>query len=310
MAGTLYIVATPIGNLGDISFRAIEVLKSVNHVLCEDTRVTRVLLDHYGITTPTISYHQHSEEKKVRKIRELLEEGKNLALVTDAGTPGISDPGNKLVEFLVLNSEFGVIPIPGVSAVVTALSISGFPTDKFIFLGFPPHKKGRKSFFERVGKAEYTVAFYESSHRIKKCLNELANVLVPDRKLCVCRELTKKFESIYEFFGSHFDRVYGGEGFSDVNRSRANWGVIDRVRRMRGEVGFHMNMIRQGIENRTLNEKAYKSFLETPTKEFVDICLEKWPEDKTWFYTTIYYRSQEDSLREQGLRMVRTKAHT
>jgi len=120
----------------------------------------------------------------------------------------------------------------------------------------------------------------------------------------------KKFESIYEFFGSHFDRVYGGEGFSDVNRSRANWGVIDRVRRMRGEVGFHMNMIRQGIENRTLNEKAYKSFLETPTKEFVDICLEKWPEDKTWFYTTIYYRSQEDSLREQGLRMVRTKAHT
>ena len=197
MAGTLYIVATPIGNLGDISFRAIEVLKSVNHVLCEDTRVTRVLLDHYGITTPTISYHQHSEEKKVRKIRELLEEGKNLALVTDAGTPGISDPGNKLVEFLVLNSEFGVIPIPGVSAVVTALSISGFPTDKFIFLGFPPHKKGRKSFFERVGKAEYTVAFYESSHRIKKCLNELANVLVPDRKLCVCRELTKKFESIY-----------------------------------------------------------------------------------------------------------------
>src|SRR3989338_5264724 len=170
MAGTLYIVATPIGNLGDISFRAIEVLKSVNHVLCEDTRVTRVLLDHYGITTPTISYHQHSEEKKVRKIRELLEEGKNLALVTDAGTPGISDPGNKLVEFLVRSSEFGVIPIPGVSAVVTALSISGFPTDKFIFLGFPPHKKGRKTFFKNISKIEDTVVFYESKHRILKAL--------------------------------------------------------------------------------------------------------------------------------------------
>lgn len=196
---TLYIVATPIGNLEDITFRAIAVLKSVDYILCEDTRVTRILLDHYGIKTSTISYHQHSEEKKLREIKERLRQNKNLALVTDAGTPGISDPGNRLVQYLTMEQfdNLTIIPIPGPAAVVTALSISGFPTDKFIFLGFPPHKKGRKSFFEEVAKAKYTVAFYESSHRIKKCLSELAMVLEPERKICVCRELTKKFESVY-----------------------------------------------------------------------------------------------------------------
>jgi 16S rRNA (cytidine1402-2'-O)-methyltransferase len=199
--GTLYIVATPIGNLGDMTLRGLETLKMVDVILCEDTRVTSKLLAHFEISKPLVSYHHHSDEKKVQEIKEMLEQGKSIALVTDAGTPGISDPGNQLVSSLTTeqfdNGTISIVPIPGVSAVVTALSVSGFPTDKFLFLGFPPHKKGRKTFFEEVGKAEYTVVFYESSHRILKCLDELVAVLDNNRKVCVCRELTKKFETIY-----------------------------------------------------------------------------------------------------------------
>lgn len=198
MKGMLYIVATPIGNLADITLRAIETLKSVDIVLCEDTRVTRTLLEHYEIKTPAMSYHQHSTEAKVREIAALLAEGKNLALVTDAGTPGISDPGNLLIQSLVRSSEpIVIVPIPGPSAVIAALSISGFPTDKFLFLGFPPHKNKRQKFFLEVAASEHTVAFYESNHRIKKCLSELQMVLKPDQQVVICRELTKKFESVY-----------------------------------------------------------------------------------------------------------------
>ncbi len=198
--GTLYIVATPIGNLGDITLRALETLKSVDFILCEDTRHTQKILNHFEIKTPTISYHQHSDERKVNEIINLLEQGKNLALVTDAGTPGISDPGNKLVS-LVTDHRSPIIPIPGPSALTAALSVSGFDTSKFLFLGFPPHK-GRAKFFKEVAEATHTVAFYESNHRIKKCLNELRDVLCRDAKscvsrVCVCRELTKQFETIY-----------------------------------------------------------------------------------------------------------------
>lgn len=197
--GTLYIVATPIGNLGDITARALETLKTVDFVLCEDTRVTQKLLTHFGINTPTISYHHHSDERKVGEIIKLLEEGKNLALVTDAGTPGISDPGNQLVHAITMkqSNNVSITSAPGPSAVITALSISGFPTDKFLFMGFPPHKNGRKKYFEEVVQAKYTVALYESCHRIKKTLRELSAVLDPSKQVCVCRELTKKFETIY-----------------------------------------------------------------------------------------------------------------
>ncbi|MBD3311209.1 MAG: 16S rRNA (cytidine(1402)-2'-O)-methyltransferase [Candidatus Magasanikbacteria bacterium] len=206
--GKLYIVATPIGNLDDITIRAIDTMKSVDFVACEDTRVTRKILNHYKIETPTISYHQHSGESKMLEIRDLLLSGKNIALVTDAGTPGISDPGNKLIEFIVHSSQFSdIVPVPGASAVTAALSVSGFPTDKFVFMGFPPHKKRRKQFFQEIADNKYTTVFYESSHRIKKALQNLAEVLVEERQsasakasarqVCVCRELTKKFESIY-----------------------------------------------------------------------------------------------------------------
>lgn len=203
MSGKLYIVATPIGNLGDITLRAIETLKAVDIILCEDTRVTKNLLNHYQINKPLTSYHQHTDEKKVKEIAKLLEEGKNLALVTDAGTPGISDPGNMLIRSVILSAAkdpslgIEVVPIPGPSAVVAALSISGFPTDKFIFMGFPPHKNKRQKFFKEVSAAEYTTVFYESGHRIKKCLQELKENLDAGRGLVVCRELTKKFETIY-----------------------------------------------------------------------------------------------------------------
>jgi 16S rRNA (cytidine1402-2'-O)-methyltransferase len=195
---TLYIVATPIGNLEDISKRALRILSEVSFILSEDTRVTQKLLDRYEIKTPALSYHQHSRLKKVEEIARLLAEGKDLALVSDAGTPGISDPGNKLVEKVVesLRDQVKVVAVPGPSAVTAAASISAFPMDKFLFLGFPPTKKKRKKFFEGVLRSEYPVILYESPYRILKTLKEL-NSGEKGAKAVVVRELTKKFETIY-----------------------------------------------------------------------------------------------------------------
>lgn len=195
-----YIVATPIGNLEDLSFRALRTLKEVDLILCEDTRVTKRLLDHYEIKTPTLSYYQHSTAQKIGQIIDLLREGKNLALVSDAGTPGISDPGGKLVEEIIKADVANIFSVPGPSALAAAASVSGFPTDKFLFLGFPPAKKKRKKFFQEALSSEYSVIFYESSHRILKALEELAlesKVQKLEPNLIVCRELTKKFETIY-----------------------------------------------------------------------------------------------------------------
>lgn len=196
--GRLYIVTTPIGHLDDITGHALDTLKNVDFILCEDTRITKNLLNHYQINKPLISYHQHSHAKKVKEITALLEEGKNLALVTDAGTPGISDPGNLLIRQLIINDEqLTITPIPGACAAIAALSISGFPTDRFLFFGFPPHKNKRQKYFKEVAAAEQTVVFYESGHRIKKCLENLRAALNPKKEIVVCRELTKKFETIY-----------------------------------------------------------------------------------------------------------------
>lgn len=193
---TLFLIGTPIGNLQDITLRALETLKSVDSVLCEDTRVTKKLLSHYGIRVSVISYHQHTSFAKTEYVFELLNQGKNLALVTDAGTPGISDPGNELVRYLVeKKSEIMIVPIPGVSALTAAASVSGFPMDKFLFLGYPPRKKGRKRFFELVIQSEFPVVIYESPYRIVKTLKEL-QALRSTERVVVCRELTKKFETI------------------------------------------------------------------------------------------------------------------
>lgn len=198
----LYIVATPIGNLEDVSSRALRILKEVDLILCEDTRTTKKLLARYQISKPTVSYHQHSRLTKIKYILERLKRGQDLALVSEAGTPGISDPGVKLIDYLVKQlPDLKVVPIPGPSALITALSIAGLPADKFIFLGFPPAKKKRKKFFEEIAQARYTVVFYESPHRIIKTLEELSFVIASKvkqpRPLVVCRELTKKFETIY-----------------------------------------------------------------------------------------------------------------
>ncbi|MFN7088736.1 MAG: 16S rRNA (cytidine(1402)-2'-O)-methyltransferase, partial [Candidatus Paceibacteria bacterium] len=197
---TLYVVATPIGNLKDISLRALEVFKEVDFILAEDTRQTIRLLNFYGIRKPIISYFQHSKLSKVNFFLDLLGRGKKLALVSDAGTPGINDPGGKLIE--EIRKRFGnlvkIIPIPGPNAAITALSISGFNVDRFLFLGYPPHKKGRGKFFNEVSTSRYPVVFYESVHRIIRTLKELLGFdEMKNRQIVVCRELTKQFESFY-----------------------------------------------------------------------------------------------------------------
>ncbi len=194
----LYIIGTPIGNLEDFSFRALRILKEVDLILCEDTRIAKKLLNHYNIKTPTLSYHQHSKLKKIGHILNLLKRGKNLALVSDAGTPGISDPGGKLINLAIKQLKYlRIIPVPGPSALTAAASISDFPMDKFLFLGFLPAKRKRKKFFEEVIKSKYPVIFYESPHRILKTLRELEARIPAYRSVIICRELTKKFETIY-----------------------------------------------------------------------------------------------------------------
>lgn len=191
----LYVVSTPIGNLGDITLRALETLKNVDVIACEDTRHTLQLLNHFEIKKPLVSYHQHSGSLKVDKLLSLLKEGNDVAIVTDAGTPGVSDPGEQLI-CSAIQAGIDVIPIPGVSAAITALSISGLSTDEFVFVGFLPHKKGRQTKLKEMAEEKRTIILYESPFRITKLLNELLEY-VGDRQVAVCRELTKKFESTY-----------------------------------------------------------------------------------------------------------------
>lgn len=193
---SLYIVATPIGNLGDITFRALETLKSVDVIVAEDTRHTRKLLAHFDIHKPLESCDEHAGEGKIKKIIDALNDGKNIAFVSDAGTPAVSDPGARLVAKVVAAGHT-IISIPGPSAVTAALSVSGFPADNFVFLGFLPHKKGRQEFLEKVASARQAVVFFESTHRIDRLLDELEQTLQPRRQLIIARELTKQFETIY-----------------------------------------------------------------------------------------------------------------
>lgn len=193
--GTLYVVATPIGNLEDITLRALRVLKEVDYILCEDTRTTKNLLDKYDIHTKTMSYHAHTSGDKESSIINLLKAGENLALVSDAGTPCISDPGVLLVSNIrkELGSEAKISPIPGPSAVISALSASGISSAEFIFLGFLPHKKGRQKIFKEISTSSKVIVFYESPHRILKTLESL-NSYIPQNKIMIAREITKQFE--------------------------------------------------------------------------------------------------------------------
>ncbi len=191
--GTLYVVGTPIGNLGDITFRAVEMLKKADAILCEDTRVTKKLLQKYGIDAPTMSYHAHSGETKIEKALALLQDGKTLALVSDAGTPGISDPGSVLVA-RAREAGARIEVVPGPSALAAAVSIAGLPAHDFLFLGFLPHKKGRETLFKEIATEDRAVVFYESPHRAAKAVATLAK-LIPERQIGIARELTKIYES-------------------------------------------------------------------------------------------------------------------
>lgn len=232
--GTLSVVATPIGNLGDITLRALETLKQVDTIACEDTRVTAKLLARYGIEKPLLIYNAntpatlsrvaragdtHRPRKGADAVLALLAEGKHVALVTDAGTPGISDPGTELVREVKsrLGESVRIEAIPGPSAITAALSIAGVYSSEFVFLGFLPHKKGRQTLFKEIGATDRAVVFYESPHRIEKALASLIEVLAPLRQVVVCRELTKMFESVIsgtatevaEYFKKHPKEVRG-----------------------------------------------------------------------------------------------------
>ena len=195
MNGTLYIVATPIGNLGDITFRAVEILRAVDLIACEDTRHSKILLDHYGIHKPLVSYFDSSERRKTPEIIQKIKNGQNVALISDAGTPGIADPGFRLITEAI-QQGIKIESLPGPSALVPALVLSGLPVDRFVFEGFFPIKSGqKKAKLLSLKDEERTVIFYESPHRIVKTLQMIQETL-GDIHIVVCRELTKKFEEI------------------------------------------------------------------------------------------------------------------
>jgi len=199
---TFYVVATPIGNLEDITLRALRILKEVDLILGEDTRVTKRLLEHYQINKPLLSFHQHSDERKIREIMEHVAKGENIALVTDSGTPNVSDPGGKLVNRIIDNrlieNQINIVTIPGPSALTALISVAGIDLHEFLFLGFLPHKKGRQTLIKKIIASDIPVIVYESVHRVEKFLNELEKFgLGSDRQLIVGRELTKMFETIY-----------------------------------------------------------------------------------------------------------------
>lgn len=191
----LYIIATPIGNLEDITLRAVRTLKEADFIVAEDTRHSQILLNKYEIKTPTISFHSYSDERKLEQLLAMLREGKNIALISDAGTPGISDPGYKLI-VAARRQGTQITPIPGPSAFLTALQASGLPTHQFLYLGFLPLKKGRQKLLDSLQSEHRTIVFYESPHRILKTLKEL-DARFAERPLVIARELTKIHE---EFF--------------------------------------------------------------------------------------------------------------
>jgi len=192
MSGKLYIVSTPIGNYGDMTYRAVETLRSVDLIACEDTRKTGILLKHFEIEGKLFSYHDHNENFKTEVLVQRLLAGENVAVVSDAGTPCISDPGYKVVRAARENG-IAVVGVPGACAAVNGLVVSGIPTDSFVFEGFLPHKKGRSTKLKEIVEEKKTIILYESVHRIEKLLSELSE-LIPDRRICVMREMTKIYE--------------------------------------------------------------------------------------------------------------------
>jgi 16S rRNA (cytidine1402-2'-O)-methyltransferase len=272
---SLYLVATPIGNLEDITLRALRVLKEVDLIACEDTRHTRRLLDHFGINKPTISYHEHNEQARAGELVERLRKGEKIALVTDAGTPGISDPAYRIVK-AAIEHQIAVVPVPGVTALITGLIASGLPTDSFLFIGFLPHKKqARRAKLEELKSQRATLVCYEAPHRICATLLDAREIL-GNRQSAVARELTKLHEQFVrgtlEEISAHFDaQEPRGEmtlviaGNRDDNLGETRDGPIhEQVERLMSEEGLSRNdAIKRAGRLRGLSKReAYQLLLE------------------------------------------------
>jgi len=259
VAGTLYIVSTPIGNLEDITHRALRILREVNMVACEDTRHTRKLLNHFAIDAATISYHEHNERERADELCAMLATGKNIALVSDAGTPIISDPGFRVIN-LAIEKGFAVVPIPGATAFVAALSASGLPSDQFFFAGFlPARRSARRTKLEAWRSIDTTLIFYEAPHRISATLRDAAEIL-GHRQAVVARELTKLHE---QFARGRLDEL--AEGFSDGNQARGEIVLLIAGAQLANDLDQGLGAVSMSqalaervsqLEREDLNEKA------------------------------------------------------
>lgn len=236
--GTLYVVATPIGNFGDISQRALETLASVDYIAAEDTRHSARLMNHFNITTPLIAYHDHSDEKRLHKISQYLLNGQSLALISDAGTPLISDPGYQLVKVLRAQN-IPIVPIPGACAFVSALSVAGLPTDRFSFEGFLPAKtNARKNYLQALARDERTLVFYESTHRLLDSLRDMSTILGSERPAVMARELTKTYETVLSTSLGELIEI----AVADSNQQRGEFVII-----VKGYTSVDDNEIDQGV---------------------------------------------------------------
>ena len=257
MPGTLYLVATPIGNLADITHRAINVLTNVALIACEDTRHTRKLLQHYGIATKTISYHEHNEQERARQLVDLLREGKDVAVVSDAGTPSISDPGFRLVR-AAIEHDLPVVPVPGPSALISALIAAGLPTDEFFFGGFlPARSNARRTKLTELRSIPATLVFYEAPHRLAETLKDALEIL-GEREAVVARELTKLHEEIKRGRLSELAEYYSSEDARGeivllIDRTVLEAGVTKEVESVASLVD---QFERDGLDHRAALKKA------------------------------------------------------
>jgi 16S rRNA (cytidine1402-2'-O)-methyltransferase len=260
---TLYLVSTPIGNLGDLSSRAAQVLGSVDRILAEDTRRTRVLTDHVGVGVQLVSLHAHNEAERTARVLEWLDEGENLALVSDAGTPLVSDPGGRLVE-AVWERGHSVVPIPGASAVLAALAASGLPAERFTFLGFPERKgKGRVDLLDRVSRSQETVILFESPRRLVPLLGALAEVCGPGRRVAVARELTKIHEEFVRGTLEEVSRYYSehpARGEVTVVIAPAEADLEDDERRAEGGRALARELLSEGMTPSRVAKEVSRRF--------------------------------------------------
>jgi 16S rRNA (cytidine1402-2'-O)-methyltransferase len=255
MPGTLYLVATPIGNLADITHRAVEVLSRVAVIACEDTRHTRKLLQHYGIVTKTISYHEHNEQERARHLVDLLRDGKDVAVVSDAGTPAISDPGFRLVRAAIEN-DLTVVPVPGPSALISALIAAGLPTDEFFFGGFlPARSNARRTRLNELRSVPGTLVFYEAPHRLAETLKDALEIL-GEREAVVARELTKLHEEIRRGRLSELAEHYSSEEPRGEIVLLIDRNVLFAVVRDEGVASLVDQFERDGLDRRAALKKA------------------------------------------------------